>query len=326
MMRRREFITLLGGAAAAWPLAARAQPVAKLPTIGFLGTGSRSSWQPWTDAFVERLRQLGWIEDRTVTIEYRSAEGRSERFAEIAAEFVQLKVDIIVTSGAAGPAVKRATSTIPIVLGLANDPVGEGLVTSLRRPGGNLTGLSLQAPDLAGKRLGLLHEILPDVRRLAILVDITYPAAVLEMREAQTTARSLGIEFVTLEIRQADDIAPALEAHKGAADALFVGGGPLMTTNRLRINTLALAAGLPTIAILRENVEAGALMSYGPHFPDLFRRAADYVDMILRGAKPAEIPIEQPTRFELVINLKTAKALGLTIPESFLLRADEVIE
>jgi putative ABC transport system substrate-binding protein len=213
--------------------------MAKLPTIGFLGTGSRSSWQPWTDAFVERLRQLGWIEERTVTIEYRSAEGSGERFAEIAAEFVRLKVDIIVTSGAAGPAVKQATSTIPIVLGLANDPVGEGLVTSLRRPGGNITGLSLQAPDLAGKRLGLLHEILPDVRRLAILVDITYPAAVLEMREAQTTARSLGIEFVTLEIRRADDIAPALEAHKSAADALFVGGGPLMTTNRLRINTLA---------------------------------------------------------------------------------------
>ena len=325
-MKRREFIAGLGGAAAAWPLTARAQQAGKLPIIGLLGTGSRSSWQPWTDAFVERLRQLGWIEERTVTIEYRSAEGSGERFAEIAAEFVRLKVDIIVTSGAAGPAVKRATSTIPIVLGLANDPVGEGLVTSLRRPGGNLTGLSLQAPDLAGKRLGLLHEILPDVRRLAILVDITYPAAVLEMQQAQTTARSLGIEFVALEIRRADDIAPALEAHKSAADALFVGGGPLMTTNRLRINTLALAAGLPTIAILRENVEAGALMSSGPHFPDLFRRAADYVDMILRGAKPAELPIEQPTKFELVINLKTAKALGLTIPESFLMRADEVIE
>ena len=326
LMKRREFIALLGGAAAAWPLAARAQPVAKLPTIGFLGTGSRSSWQPWTDAFVQRLRELGWIEDRTITIEYRSAEGRSERFAEIAAEFVRLKVDIIVTSGAAGPAVKRATSIIPIVLGVANDPVGEGLVTSLRRPGGNVTGLSLQATDLAGKRLGLLHEVLPDVRRLAILADVTYPAAVLEMREVQTTARTLGLEVVTLEIRQAEDIAPALEALKGAADALFVVGDPLTTTNRLRINTLALAARLPTIAILREYVEAGGLMSYGPNFPDLFRRAADYVDKILRGAKPADLPVEQPTKFELVINLKTAKALGLDVPPTLLARADEVIE
>jgi putative ABC transport system substrate-binding protein len=196
----------------------------------------------------------------------------------------------------------------------------------LARPGGNLTGLSLQAPDLAGKRLELLREVLPGVRRLAILADVGYPAAVLEMREAQATARTLGLEVITLEIRQAEDIAPALEARKGDVDALFVGGGPLMTTNHLRINTLALAAQLPTISVLRENVEAGALMSYGPHFPTLFRRAADYVDKVLRGAKPAEIPVEQPTKFELVINLNTARALGLEIPPTLLARADEVIE
>ncbi len=212
----------------------------------------------------------------------------------------------------------------------ANDhalaPVGEGLVTSLARPGGNVTGLSLQASDIAGKRLGFLREVFPGVRRLAILADVGYPAAVLEMREAQTAARTLGLEVVTLEIRQAEDIAPAFEAHKGDADALFVGGGPLTTTNQHHINTLALVARLPTISVIRENAEAGALMSYGPHFPSLFRRAADYIYKVLRGAKPAEIPVEQPTKFELVINLKTAKTLGLEVPPTLLARADEVIE
>ena len=326
MSNRREFIMLLVGGAAAWPLAARAQQAGKLPTIGFLATGSRSSWGSWTDVFVERLRELGWIGGHTVAIEYRWAEGRRERFAEIAAEFVRLKVDVIVTSGAAGIEVNRATSTIPIILAVANDPIGDGLVTSLARPGGNVTGLSLQAPDIAGKRLTLLREVFPGVRRLAILADIGYPAAVLEMQEAETTARTLGLEVVTLEIRQAEDIAPAFEARKGDADALFVGGGPLTTTHQLRINTLALAARLPTISVIRENAEAGALMSYGPHFPSLFRRAADYVDKVLRGAKPAEIPVEQPTKFEFIINLKTAKALGLEIPPMLLARADEVIE
>jgi ABC-type uncharacterized transport system substrate-binding protein len=324
-MKRREFITLLGGAAT-WPFAARAQQPAKLPTIGFLATGSRSSWGSWADAFVKRLRELGWIEGRTVAIEYRWAEGRRDRFAEFAAELVRLKVDVIVTSGAAGIYVKRATTTIPIVLAVASDPVGDGLVTSLARPGGNVTGLSLQTSDLAGKRLALLREAFPGVRRLAILASVGYHAAVLEMREAQTAARTLGLEVVTLEIRQAEDIVPAIEAHKHDADALFVGSGPLMTSNQLRINTLALAARLPTISVLRENVEAGALMSYGPHFPDLFRRAAGYVDKVLRGAKPGDLPIEQPTKFELAINLKTAKALGLNMPPALLTRADEVIE
>jgi putative tryptophan/tyrosine transport system substrate-binding protein len=324
-MRRREFITLFGGATA-WPWVARAQQPAKLPTIGFLGTTSPSVWRSWTGAFAKRLRELGCIEGRTAAIEYRWAEGRSDRIAEIAAEFVRLKVDVIVTSGTAGVAVKRATSTIPIVLAVANDPVGDGLVTSLARPGGNVTGLSLQAPELASKRLGFLREVIPAVRRLAILTNISYPAAVLEMQEVQTTARALGLDIVTLEIRKTEDIAPAFEALTDRAEALYVCTDALLGTNRLRITTLALAARLPTISGFREHVEAGGLMSYGPNFSDLFRRAAEYVDKILRGAKPRDLPVEQPTKFDLVVNLTTAKMLGLKIPESFLLRADEVIE
>jgi putative ABC transport system substrate-binding protein len=324
-MKRRAFITLLG-AAAAWPLSARAQKPAKLPTIGFLGAGSRSSWGSWTDAFVGRLRELGWIEGQTVAIEYRWAEGHSERYAEIAAEFVRLKVDVIVTGGGAGIAVKRATSIIPIVFTVANDPVGDGLVTSLARPGGNITGLLTQATDLAGKRLGLLREVFPSVRRVAVLANVGYPASMLEMSEVQAAARTLGFEVTNLEIRQAEDIAPAFEALKARADALYVCTDPLVGANRLRINTLALAAGLATISGVREYVETGALMSYGPNNSDLFRRAADLVDKILRGTKPSDIPVEQPTKFDLIVNLITAKALGLTVPPSLLARADEVIE
>ena len=326
-MRRRRFITLLGGAAAAWPLAARAQQPGKLPTIGFLGATTPSAGSQWVAAFVQRLRELGWIEGRTVAIEYRWAEGRTERSAEIAAEFVRLKVDVIVTSGTAPViAVKQATSIIPIVFAAAGDPVGTGLVASLARPGGNITGLSIQAADLAGKRLELLREIVPGLRRLAVLANVGNPAAVLEMGEVQAAARTLGLEVVTLEIRRAEDIAPAFETLKGRADALYVCADALVNTNRIRINTLALGARLPTMHRSREYVEAGGLMSYGPNFPDLFRRAADYVDKILRGAKPGDIPVEQPTKFDLVINLITAKALGVTIPPTLLARADEVIE
>ena len=276
---------------------------------------------------MQRLRELGWIEGRTVAIEYRWAEGRSERFAEIAAEFVRLKVDVIVTAGtAAVVAAKQATSVIPIVFAAAGDPVGTGLVASLARPGGNVTGLSNQSADLAGKRLELLREVVPGLRRLAIMANVGNPIGVLEMGEVQAAARTLGLEVVTLEIRRAEDIAPAFEALKGRADALYVVTDPLVNTNRIRINTLALGARLPTMHGIREYVEAGGLMSYGPNFPDLFRRAADYVDKILRGAKPADIPVEQPTKFDLVINLTTAKALGLDVPPTLLARADEVIE
>jgi putative tryptophan/tyrosine transport system substrate-binding protein len=326
-MRRREFITLLGGTAAAWPLAARAQLVGKLPTIGFLGPLSQSAMSPWTAAFVQRLRELGWIEGRTVAIEYRWGEGRDERFVEIAAEFVRLKVDVIVTGGTAAViAAKQATSVIPIVFGTAGDPVGTGLVASLARPGGNVTGLSNQSADLPGKRVDLLRQVVPGLRRLAIMANISSPIGVLEMNEVQAAARTLGLDVVASEIRRAEDIAPAIDALKGRADALYVVTEALVNTNRIRLNTLALGARLPTLHGVRDYVEAGGLMSYGPNFPDLFRRAGEYVDKILRGAKPGGIPVEQPTKFDLAINLTTAKALGLKIPESFLLRADEVIE
>ena len=324
-IRRREFITLLSGAAS-WPLAARAQQAGKLPTIGYLGTASPAAWGQWTAGFVQRLRELGWIEGRTVAIEYRWAEGRNERFAEIAAEFVRLKVDVIVTSGAALVAAKQATSIIPIVFAAANDPLGSGFVASLARPGGNVTGLSTQATDLAGKRLELLREIIPGVRRLAIMANIGYPAAVAEMGEVQAAAKSLGLMVATFEIQRAEDIAPAFGALKGRVDTIYVVFDPLVNTNRTRINTFALAAQLPVISGVREVVDAGGLMSYGTSYLALHRRAADYVDKILRGTKPADIPVEQPTKFELIVNLTTAKAIGLNIPETFLVRADEVIE
>jgi putative ABC transport system substrate-binding protein len=283
-------------------------------------------FRPWIAAFVERLTTFGWIEGRTIAIEYRWSEGRPERVAEIAAEFVRLKVDVIVTAGSAVPAAMQATSVIPIVFAVASDPVGAGMVASLSRPGGNVTGLSIQAPDLAGKRLGLLREVLPGLHRVAILANAGYPAAVREMGEVEAAARTLGLEVDRFEIRTGEDIAPALEASKSGADALYVCTDSLVSANRLRIGTLVLAARLPTMADERTYVEVGSLMSYGPNNADLFRRAAEFVDKILRGAKPADIPVEQPTKFELVINLTTAKALALTIPESFLLRADEVIE
>jgi ABC-type uncharacterized transport system substrate-binding protein len=324
-VRRREFITLLG-AAVAWPVAVQAQPQ-KVPSIGFLGTSTPLTWSPWTAAFVRRLRELGWIEGRTIAIEYRWAEGRAQRFGEIAAEFVQLKVDIIVTAGPAALAAKQTTSIIPIVFAQASDPIGTGLVASLARPGGNVTGLSQQQADTPGKRLDVFREVVPALRRLAILVNIGNPGTVRETREIRRAAQTAGLALAAAEIQRADDIAPAIEALKGQADALYVITDPLVNTNRMRINTFALTARLPTMYGAREYVEAGGgLISYGPNIPDLYRRAADYVHKILRGAKPADLPVEQPTKFDLVVNLTTAKAIGLKIPESFLLRADEVIE
>jgi putative tryptophan/tyrosine transport system substrate-binding protein len=326
-MQRREFITLLGGAATAWPLTARAQPQAvKLPTIGFLGASTSSNWAQWSAAFVQRLRELGWIEGRTVAIEYRWAEGRSERYAEIANEFVRLKADVIVTVGSAVLPAMHATSTIPIVFAIAVDPVGSGMVASLARPGGNVTGLSVQSVDLAGKRLELLRELLPDLRRIAVIADVSYPASVLEIGEVQKAARTLGIDVDVLQIRRAEDIAPAFESRKSGAQALYVCADALVNANHARINTLALGARLPTVHAFRDFLAAGGFMSYGAHTADLFRRAGDFVDKILKGAKPTQLPVEQPTKFELVLNLTTAKALNLTIPESFLLRADQVIE
>jgi len=324
-MRRRDFLT--GNVVSSTvPLTARAQQPGKLPTIGFLGA-SPSIESDRVAAFVQRLRELAWIDGRNLAIEYRWAEGRNERYAEAAAELVRLKVDIIVTVATpATLAAKQATTVIPIVFGAASDPIRTGLVESLARPGGNVTGLSNQISDTGGKKLEFMREIVPSLRQVAILANVGNPAAVLDMVEAQASARKLGLEVTTSEIRRAEDIAPAFDALKGHADALYVCTDPLVNTHRIRVNILALAARLPTIHSLREYVEAGGLMSYGPNIPDLLRRAADFVDKILHGARPADIPVEQPTKFDLVINLTTAKALGLTIPESLLARATEVIE
>jgi putative tryptophan/tyrosine transport system substrate-binding protein len=325
-MKRRAFISLLGAAAAARPLAASAQQAAKLPTIGFLGGNTPAVQLQWTAAFVQRLRELGWTEGRNVAIEYRWAEGRSERYTEIAAEFVRLKVDVIFTHGTPATILaKQTTLLIPIVFTVVGDPVGTGIVASLARPGGNVTGLSSLTPDLAAKRVELLRDIVPRLSRLGIFGNIDNSTVVLEMAEEEA-ARTRGFEAATFGIRRAEDIAPAFETLKSRADALYVAGDPVVLTNGVRINTLAVGARLPTIYGGREYVIAGGLMSYGPNYPDLYRRAADHVDKILRGVKPGEIPVEQPTKFDLIINLTTAKALGLPIPESFLVRADEVIE
>ena len=322
---RRKFLAALGGAAAAWPLAARGQQAGKLPTIAVLGADP-TVWAPWTAAFEARLGQLGWLQGRTVTIEYRWAEGRATGDAEIAAEFVRQKVDVILTHATAALAVKRATSVIPVVFVLASDPIAAGLVTTLGRPDGNVTGLSQQAADLASKRVELLREVIPQLHQLVIIGNPGYSDTKREIDEVQSVAHTLGLEIAPLEVRRPGDIAIAFETMKGGADALYVVADPLTAANRTRIITFALSMRLPMIFNTREHVQAGGLMSYGPNFPDQFRRAADYVDKILRGSKPADIPVEQPTKFDLVINLTTAKALGLKIPESFLLRADEVIE
>src|SRR5262249_10554892 len=325
-VKRREFITLLGGAATALPLAAWAQQAGKLPTIGFMGATHSAESQRGA-AFVQRLRELAWVDGRHLAIEYRWAEGRPERVSEIAAEFVRIRVDVIVTVATpATLAAKQATAVIPIVGAPLSDPVGTGLVASLARPGSNVIGLANQISDTVGKKLEFLREVVPDLRRLAIVVNVGNPASVLETGEAQATARTLGLEATTSEIRRAEDIAPAFEALKVQADALYVVADALATANRTRILTFALSARLPTIFNNRDWVQPGGLMSYGANCPAQFRRAAELVDKILRGAKPSELPVEQPIKFELVVNLITAQALGLDVPATLLARADEVIE
>jgi putative tryptophan/tyrosine transport system substrate-binding protein len=324
-MKRREFIAGLGSAVAL-PIAARAQHAGKLPTIGFLGESTPSIQSDRTAIFVKRLQELGWIESRTVAIEYRWGEGRLERFAEIAAEFVRLKVDVIVTSGnEAVLAVKQATTVIPIVGAVMAEPVRAGIIASLARPGGNVTGLSNQTTDVASKRVEMLREVVHGIHKLGVLADAGTIGA-LEVEEVRAAAHMIGLDSAAFDIRSAEDIGPAFERLKDGVDALYIAPSPLVLSNRARIHTLAMAARLPTMWAARGPVQAGGLMSYGPDFLQLFRRAAEFVDKILRGTKAGDIPVEQPTRFELVVNRKTAKALGLTIPESFLLRADEVIE
>jgi putative tryptophan/tyrosine transport system substrate-binding protein len=323
-MKRRDFIAALGGAAA-WPLAARAQQ-AKVPVIGFLGTTSQSIWSQQIAAFEQRLSELGWVVGRTIDIDYRWTEGRNEQAPAIAEAFVQRKVDIIVAGGNAVAAAKRATTSIPIVFPVAVDPVGSGFVDNLSRPGGNVTGLSLQGPDVAGKRLELLRAMVPGLRRLAIMVDVGYPAANKEFAECQTAARALGLEAIVLELRSPEDIATAFDSLHGNAEALYVVADALTNVNHARIATLALGARLPTMFGPSDLIGGGGLMSYGPSLLALFRRTGDYVDKILHGTKPGDIPVEQPTKFDLVINLKTAKALGLAVPPTLLALADAVIE
>jgi putative tryptophan/tyrosine transport system substrate-binding protein len=326
-MNRRAFITLIGGTAATWPLPpVNAQQAGKLPMLGILGTSS-AAWSPWLSALLQRLRELGWVENRTIALEYRWTEGRNERYAELATELVRRNVDVIVPLGSpAIVAAKQATAVIPIVFPLASDPVGDGLVASLARPGGNVTGLSNEQPDLAGKRLEILRELVPGLSRLAYIANVNNPTAMANVREVEAAAAKLGLAIVSLDVKRAEDIAPAIETIKGGAQALYVVGDPLIADNQIQLNTLAMAARLPTMHGTRGYIATGGLLSYGPNYANLFRRAGDYVDKILKGAKPADLPVELPTRIELIVNLKIAKAIGLTIPESFLLRADEVIE
>ena len=327
-MRRRQFIALLGsGAAAAWPLSTRAQQAAKPPIIGYLSPNAASTEGQWTAAFVLRLHELGWIEGSTVAIEYRWVEEHAERLSAFADELVRLKVSVIVTSATPPTiAAKRATSVVPIVAVAVGDPVGTGLVASLARPGGNVTGLSIQSVDAVSKQVELLRDVVPNLHRLAVFANESNPMNRRQAEEVEAAAHALGLEVAPLDVRRADDIAPAFAAIDGRADALYVAADPLFFNNMPTISALALKARLPDMYSFREEVVAGGLLSYGASFPDLFRRAAELVDKILRGAKPADIPVEQPTKFDLVINLKTAKALGLTVPHNLLVLADEVIE
>src|SRR5262245_11027661 len=286
-IRRREFTVTLGGAAV-WPFAAWAQQ-AKAATIGLLGTGSAAAQTQWTAAFVQRMRELGWVEGRNLAIEYRWAEGRTERLSELASELVRLKVEVIVTHNTPGPlAAKQATSTIPIVFATAGDPVGTGIVANLARPGGNVTGLSSQSPDLAGKRLQIMREIIPSLHKLAVLADNDNPFVKVDVSHLREAGAGLGIEVATFEMRRFEDIDPAFQALKSRSQALYVPATPVAFANRIRINTLALATRVPTMLGVREYVEAGGLMSYGPNWPHMWRRAADLVDKILRGGKPSD--------------------------------------
>jgi putative ABC transport system substrate-binding protein len=330
-MNRREFIGALAGGLVAAPLAAEAQQAAKIARIGYLSINLAAN-PHLREAFLQGLRDLGYVEGRDVVIEDRSAEGKLERFPALAAELVALKVDVIVTAGGppAALAAKQATRTLPIVFAAAADPVTDGLVTSLARPGGNVTGLSILAPELVGKRLEQLTQAVPGVSRVAVLWQ---PGALGKRTEkdtlkgAEVAARALGVRLQVVEARGPDDFDRAFsDMTRARAGALTVLTGAMFFGERRRLVDLAAKQGLPAVYPWREFVDAGGLMAYGPNVADLYRRAATYVDRILKGAKPGDLPVEQPTKFELVINLKTAKALGLTIPQSVLLRADEVIQ
>ena len=316
---------MICGGAAVWSADIHAQQQDKVRTIALVGD-SGSVWRPWTTAFVDRMRELGWIEDRDVAFVYRWTEGRAEALPEIARELVQRKVDVIVSYGGAVRSLNQVADSIPIVFAIAVDPLGIGLIPSLSHPGGNVTGLSVQSTDLAGKRLELLREVVPRLHRLGIIFDGGYPAAARTNKEVQAAASTLGIEVAPYEIRRAEDIASAFSGLKDHADALYVVENALASANSVQIGTLALNAKMPMMFNVGNVAQIGSLLSYGPDFPTMFARAADLVDKILRGAKPGDLPVEQPTKFNLVVNLKTANTLGLTVPDRVLVLADEVIE
>ena len=330
-MKRREFIALIGGAAAAWPLGARAQQLASaVRRIGFLlpGGARTTAVRGQLEAFREGLKEYGWVEGQNISVEYRFAEGKEDALPGIAAELVQSRLDVVVAEGtAATRAAKTVTQTVPIVMATSADPVGTGLVASLNRPGGNITGVSLQTGELSGKRLQLLTEIVPGLARVAVLSNPLNPSIALVLEQTKAAAQSLGLEIHVVEVQAPDKFESAFAAVTAArAGALIVLPDPLLYGQHPRIVTFTAASHLPALFPEKEVAEAGGLIAYGPSIPASFRRAAAYVDKILRGAKPADLPIEQPTKFELVVNLQTAKAIGVTIPTSILLRADEVIE
>jgi len=327
-MDRRTFLGVFAGGLLAAPFPAEAQQPGKVYRIGVLEQGGLPGPNPVYEAFRQQLYQLGYIEGQNIVFDYRAAEGRAERLPDFAAELVRLKVDVIVAGGTLGPlAAKHATGTIPIVLAAAGDPVGTGLVASLAKPGGNVTGLSNHSAELTGKRLQLTKEVLPGLSRVAVLWNAANPIAELVFKETEAAARTLGVQVQSLEVRSSDDFENVLPAAvNGRAGALFVVDDPLVFRNRMRIADFAARNRLPATAFYKQFAEAGGLMTFGASLADLYRRAAIFVDKILKGAKPADLPVEQPTKYELVINLKTAKALGLTVPPSLLQRADQVIE
>ncbi len=324
-MRRREFMLLMGSLAVDASAAAYGQQSAKPPVVGFLVAGTPASHGAWVAAFTQRLSELGWTDGRNIKIEYRWATGDIRQTTNFATEFVQQKVDVIVTSAFGVVAAKQATSTIPIVSAAFGDAVASGIVASLARPGGNVTGLTIQPGELSSKRLELLRDIIPNVRRLAALVN-THVVGAQEVVAIRTASAKLNIHANVLDVQTAEDIEAAMATLADQTDALYVFSEPLTNANKDKIIKAANAAKIPTIFGFREFVAAGGLISYGPSFIDLFARAAEFTDKILRGAKPADLPVQQPVKFDLIINLKAAKALGLSISETVLIRADEVIE
>ena len=329
-MRRREFITLLGtGAAVAWPVAVRAQQLGKVSRIGFLGTSSPSLERPLVDAFVQKLRELGHVEGATIAMEYRWAEGQDDRLPDLAAELVRIKPDVIVTTGTPGTlAAKQATATIPIVFASSGNPLNTGLVASLARPGGNVTGFTISGPELEGKRLQILKDAVPSLSRVAVLENSANPgnSDFYQLVRAAAAALRLTLQPV-VEVRRIGDFKDAFSTIAVAKpDAMIVLADRFLLAHRTEIVNFASTNRLPTIYAYREYVDAGGLMSYAPNDLEQFRRTAVYVDNILKGAKPAELPVQEPTKFELVINLKTARSLNLEIPRDLLLIADEVIE